>query len=104
MLISGPLGDCLDEVKDQKIRQKLQMAARNVDRLARLVDSLMDFSRLEAGRLEGWPITIGTGISHHLSYRPILPRFIWPLCSRVGIGIPLGDRESIPRGERARLL
>jgi signal transduction histidine kinase len=52
-LISGPIHDCLDEIRDQKIRQRLQMAGRNVDRLARLVDSLMDFSRLEAGRLEG---------------------------------------------------
>jgi len=40
-------------VKDTKQREKLNLAARNIDRLSRLVDSLMDFSRLEAGRFEG---------------------------------------------------
>lgn len=65
-LINAPIRDLLRDVKDPKQREKLNLAARNIDRLSRLVDSLMDFSRLEAGRFEGildlhtikWPLTI----------------------------------------------
>jgi len=52
-LINAPIRDLLRDVKDPKQREKLNLAARNIDRLSRLVDSLMDFSRLEAGRFEG---------------------------------------------------
>jgi signal transduction histidine kinase len=52
-LINAPIRDLLRDVKDSKQREKLNLAARNIDRLSRLVDSLMDFSRLEAGRFEG---------------------------------------------------
>ncbi|KAI0320178.1 hypothetical protein OF83DRAFT_1281345 [Amylostereum chailletii] len=52
-LIQGPLQDCLSSVKDPRIVDKLQMASRNVVRLRRLVDSLMDFSKLAANKLEG---------------------------------------------------
>jgi signal transduction histidine kinase len=52
-LINAPIRDLLRDVKDPKQREKLNLAARNSDRLSRLVDSLMDFSRLEAGRFEG---------------------------------------------------
>lgn len=37
------------------MRANLKLAARNVRRLSRIVDSLMDFSRLAANRLEGSP-------------------------------------------------
>lgn len=52
-LINAPIRDLLRDVKDTNQREKLKLAARNIDRLSRLVDSLMDFSRLEAGRFEG---------------------------------------------------
>ncbi|KAG8830151.1 hypothetical protein FRC17_005343 [Serendipita sp. 399] len=52
-LIAGPVTECLHEIKDPVLQKKLMMVSKNIDRLARLVDSLMDFSRLEAGRLEG---------------------------------------------------
>jgi len=52
-LISAPIRDLLRDAKDPKQREKLNLATRNIDRLSRLVDSLMDFSRLEAGRFEG---------------------------------------------------
>ncbi|KAG8829690.1 hypothetical protein FRC17_006185, partial [Serendipita sp. 399] len=52
-LIAGPVTECLHEIKEPVLQKKLMVASKNIDRLARLVDSLMDFSRLEAGRLEG---------------------------------------------------
>jgi signal transduction histidine kinase len=52
-LIAGPVNDVLRNTTDSSVKSKLSTASRNIDRLARLVDSLMDFSRLEAGRIEG---------------------------------------------------
>ena len=52
-LISGPLQDALAGLPDSRAKDSLKMAARNVTRLSRLVDSLMDFSKLAANRLEG---------------------------------------------------
>ena len=53
-LVSGPLGDVLDS-KDlaPSHRESLLLAQRNVLRIQRLVNSLLDFSRIEAGRLAG---------------------------------------------------
>lgn len=52
-LIGGPLEDCISQIADGPVKRQLQMAQRNVSRLKRLVDSLMDISQLEAKRLEG---------------------------------------------------
>lgn len=52
-LIQGPLQDAIANVPESKTRDGLRMAYRNVTRLSRLVDSLMDFSKLAANRLEG---------------------------------------------------
>lgn len=52
-LIQGPLQDSLSKVTDLKVKENLKMASRNVTRLSRLVDSLMDFSKIAANRLEG---------------------------------------------------
>ncbi|WVW79980.1 hypothetical protein I302_101953 [Kwoniella bestiolae CBS 10118] len=52
-LIAGPLSDLLDDNPTAKQRQAITTAQRNIDRLMRLVNALMDFSRLEAGRMEG---------------------------------------------------
>lgn len=51
------------EAKDgSRAKSLLNMAKRNVGRLQRLVDQLMDFSRLEAGKLRGsyLPVPIGS--------------------------------------------
>lgn len=53
-LVSGPLDDLSREAPaGSRAKGLLTMAKRNVNRLHNLVDSLMDFSRLEAGKLEG---------------------------------------------------
>ncbi|KAL5511938.1 hypothetical protein ACEPAH_5157 [Sanghuangporus vaninii] len=60
-LIQGPLQDAIASLPDSRARDGLKMAARNVTRLSRLVDSLMDFSKLAANRLEGRfrPVQLG---------------------------------------------
>ncbi|WWC90485.1 uncharacterized protein L201_005421 [Kwoniella dendrophila CBS 6074] len=52
-LIAGPLDDLLHETSEGPRKENLVMARRNVRRLTRLVSTLMDVSRLEAGRLQG---------------------------------------------------
>ncbi|ODO09252.1 hypothetical protein I350_02852 [Cryptococcus amylolentus CBS 6273] len=52
-LIAGPLSDVLESKLEPKQRTALTMAQRNLERLMRLINSLMDFSRVEAGRMEG---------------------------------------------------
>jgi len=53
-LMLGPLEDALaenDGVEDAALRQRLETVHRNALRLLRLVNSLLDFSRVEAGRM-----------------------------------------------------
>lgn len=50
-LLLGPLDDALAESgPDSPLSNRLSTARRNAGRLQRLVDSLLDFSRIEAGR------------------------------------------------------
>ena len=79
-LLAGPLDDLLAESPEGAKREMLIMARRNVRRLTRLVSTLMDVSRLEAGRLKG-------------SFR------------HVNLGIVTRDLATLFRGaiERARL-
>lgn len=60
-LIGGPLQDCISQLEDGSAKNLLLMAYRNVSRLGRLVDSLMDFSKLAANKLEGQfrPVMLG---------------------------------------------
>jgi signal transduction histidine kinase len=51
-LISGPLDDVLIDMKPGQERDALLLARRHVRRLSRLVNILMDVSRLEANRLK----------------------------------------------------
>ena len=48
----GPLEDALGEAETRELRDRLEIAHRNALRLLRLVNSLLDFSRIEAGRLQ----------------------------------------------------
>lgn len=54
-LILGPLDDILADQESypltSEVRERLKIASRNAHRLLNLVNSLLDFSRLEAGRM-----------------------------------------------------
>ncbi|KAG8979497.1 hypothetical protein FRC05_008486 [Tulasnella sp. 425] len=52
-LIAGPVQEALRITTDAKVKRQLAMTARNIDRLQKLVDSLMDFTRVEGDRLYG---------------------------------------------------
>lgn len=52
-LIGGPLNEALAVAEDKRMKDRLSLASRNVARLSRLVDSLMDFSRVRFRDL--WP-------------------------------------------------
>ncbi|MBW4051772.1 MAG: response regulator [Proteobacteria bacterium] len=52
-LLLGPIEEAaLDESVPAAVRAELEIAQRNAVRLLRLVNSLLDFSRIEAGRLQ----------------------------------------------------
>ena len=52
-LMLGPLEDLVlgDEVLDPSVRERIEMVQRNGNRLLRLVNSLLDIARIEAGRV-----------------------------------------------------
>ncbi|MEU6271927.1 SpoIIE family protein phosphatase [Streptomyces populi] len=53
-LIMGPLQELQDELADAppRVRQELEVIHRNGLRLGKLVNTLLDFSRIEAGRMQ----------------------------------------------------
>jgi signal transduction histidine kinase/GAF domain-containing protein len=53
-LVLGPLGDVLGDPDAGAVvqRRRVELALRSTRRLSRLVDRLMDFSRIEEGRIE----------------------------------------------------
>ncbi len=51
-LMLGPAEDALREAQDQPQRDRLALIHRNALRLQKLVNTLLDFSRIEAGRIE----------------------------------------------------
>ncbi|MEO8849641.1 MAG: ATP-binding protein [Casimicrobiaceae bacterium] len=51
-LIMGPLEEALDGLAETPQAEPLRLAHRNAVRLRKLVNNLLDFSRLEAGRLK----------------------------------------------------
>jgi PAS domain S-box-containing protein len=55
-LMMGPLEDTLAEPEglSREHRERLEVAHRNSTRLLRLVNTLLDFSRIEAGRMEAF--------------------------------------------------
>ncbi len=54
-LLLGPLDDAIAEADGRRDRERLQLARRNAGRLLRLVNALLDFSRIEAGRISADP-------------------------------------------------
>ncbi|PSN76491.1 histidine kinase, partial [filamentous cyanobacterium CCP4] len=51
-LMLGPVEDAIAAAQDDEQRDRLAMVHRNALRLQKLVNTLLDFSRLEAGRIE----------------------------------------------------
>lgn len=51
-LILGPLDDALGDAEKSLSRDRLKLVHRNALRLQKLVNALLDFSRIEAGRVE----------------------------------------------------
>jgi PAS domain S-box-containing protein len=51
-LMLGPLEDALDAATEPSARERLQVAHRNSLRLLKLVNTLLDFARIEAGRVQ----------------------------------------------------
>ncbi|MEU9981008.1 SpoIIE family protein phosphatase [Streptomyces sp. NPDC050856] len=53
-LIMGPVQELLDEpaAADRDVREELGLIRRNAMRLGKLVNTLLDFSRIEAGRMQ----------------------------------------------------
>ncbi|KIO32181.1 hypothetical protein M407DRAFT_18753 [Tulasnella calospora MUT 4182] len=52
-LIAGPVQEALRLTTETRVKQQLAMTTRNIERLQKLVDSLMDFTRVEGGRMYG---------------------------------------------------
>jgi signal transduction histidine kinase len=51
-LILGPLEDLLQEALPEHVTKQIDTIHRNAQRMLKLVNSLLDFSRIEAGRVE----------------------------------------------------
>ncbi|MBW4459107.1 MAG: PAS domain S-box protein [Nodosilinea sp. WJT8-NPBG4] len=51
-LMLGPVEEALQDTQDATQRQRLELVYRNALRLQKLVNTLLDFSRIEAGRIE----------------------------------------------------
>ncbi|MGB3312098.1 MAG: PAS domain S-box protein [Nodosilinea sp.] len=51
-LMLGPVEDAIQAAQDDDQRDRLEMVHRNALRLQKLVNTLLDFSRIEAGRIE----------------------------------------------------
>ena len=57
-LISGPLQEALAVEDDEEQRHRLELVHHSARRLARMVDAMLDFGRMEAGRLEPQPTMV----------------------------------------------
>jgi signal transduction histidine kinase/DNA-binding response OmpR family regulator len=82
-LLLGPLDDALSNAApDTVLADQLRTAGRNARRLQRLVDSLLDFSRIEAGRANAKLVCtdVGALTSHIVSS-------FTELCHRAGLDL-----------------
>jgi len=50
-LILGPISKMFEKAKDQETKQELNMMQRNAQRLQRLINQLLDLSKIEAGKM-----------------------------------------------------
>jgi signal transduction histidine kinase/DNA-binding response OmpR family regulator len=82
-LLLGPLDDALSDVAPETVlADQLSTAARNARRLQRLVDSLLDFSRIEAGRANARLVCTDVGaLTSHIASS------FTELCHRAGLDL-----------------
>lgn len=64
-LIIGPLEDLMQEALPDHVRKQISITHRNSQRMLKLVNSLLDFSRIEAGRVEA--VYIPTDLAKYTS-------------------------------------
>ncbi|ORV88436.1 histidine kinase [Mycobacterium interjectum] len=84
-LLLGPLDDALaDAPPESVLADRLSVAGRNARRLLRLVDSLLDFSRIEAGRANAKLVCTDIGaLTQHIASS------FTELCQRAGLDLVL---------------
>jgi signal transduction histidine kinase/serine phosphatase RsbU (regulator of sigma subunit)/DNA-binding NarL/FixJ family response regulator len=84
-LLLGPLDDALsDAAPETVLADRLSIAGRNARRLQRLVDSLLDFSRIEAGRANARLVCTDVGaLTSHIASS------FNELCHRAGLDLQL---------------
>ncbi|PWU51673.1 hypothetical protein DLJ46_04515 [Micromonospora globispora] len=93
-LIAGPVRDALDDGTQplsEALRRRLELVDRNAARLRRLVDSVLDFTRIEAGRLV--PERVAVDVSRFT--RELAASFA-PAIERAGIAFEV-DCARLPR-------
>jgi signal transduction histidine kinase/DNA-binding response OmpR family regulator len=90
-LLLGPLEDALSEAGPDGLHAShLRTARRNAGRLLRLVDALIDFSRIEAGRAAAQLVCADVGaLTSHIASS------FTELCERAGIDFVLDCRPAL---------
>ena len=83
-LLLGPLDDAIRDTDELLQRDRLDLARRNAGRLLRLVNSLLEFSRIEAGRAVVSPVKVDLG-----ALTAQIASSFAGLCERAGIDLVL---------------
>ncbi|HEY2199260.1 MAG TPA: SpoIIE family protein phosphatase [Mycobacterium sp.] len=90
-LLLGPLDDALSESgPDSPLTNRLTTARRNAGRLQRLVDSLLDFSRIEVGRATAALLCTDVG-----ALTSEIASSFSELCQRAGLELVLDCRQAV---------
>jgi signal transduction histidine kinase/CheY-like chemotaxis protein/anti-sigma regulatory factor (Ser/Thr protein kinase) len=90
-LLLGPLEDALRDVASHPpLAERLRMARRNAGRLLRLVDSLLQFSRIESGRATTRLVCTDVG-----ALTSQIASSFTELCERAGLELVLDCRQAL---------
>jgi signal transduction histidine kinase/CheY-like chemotaxis protein len=90
-LLLGPIEDALADVDSSTVlAERLQTARRNAGRLLRLVDSLLEFSRIEAGRATTRLVCTDVG-----ALTSEIASSFTELCERAGLELILDCRRAL---------
>ena len=100
-LIAGPVQEVLATTDDPDQRRRLELVERNTHRLARMVDAMLDFGRIEAGGLAPHLVEVdvsvlATGLAE--SFRAAVERAGLAFTHDCGTGIEAQlDRDMVER-------